>query len=44
VGGQRRQPSEAAFIESDLAKPTRMTDDAIRGLWDRRHKPNNNKV
>jgi antitoxin HicB len=31
------QPLEAAYMEADLPKPTRLTDDAIRAIWARRH-------
>jgi len=37
MDGKHREPFEAAFMEVDLPKPTRVTDDAIRGLWARRH-------
>ena len=37
VDGEYRQPFEAAFMEVDLPMPTRVTDDAIRGLWARRN-------
>jgi hypothetical protein len=40
LGGTGRPSFESAFIEADLPKPTRITDAAIRGAFQRRmHKP-----
>jgi hypothetical protein len=37
LGGTGRPSFETAFIEADLPKPTRVTDNAIRGAFQRRH-------
>jgi hypothetical protein len=36
--GRRRQLTEVRFLESDLPKKTRLTDQAIRGIFDRLHR------
>jgi hypothetical protein len=36
LDGVGRPSFEAAFMEADLPKPTRVTDDAIRGAFQRR--------
>jgi hypothetical protein len=36
LDGKCLQPSEAAYMEADLPKPTRVTDDAIRAAFQRR--------
>jgi len=35
LDGTERPSFEAAFMEADLLKPTRITDDAIRGAFQR---------
>ncbi len=35
--GRRWQLTEVRFLETDLPKETRVTDNAIRGIWDRLH-------
>jgi hypothetical protein len=41
--GKKYEPWHMAAIDCDLPKPTRTTDDAIRGAFQRVHKPNENR-
>jgi predicted RNase H-like HicB family nuclease len=36
--GRRHQSSEVRYLETDLAKDSRITDNAIRGIFDRLHR------
>ncbi len=40
--GRRWQLAEASFLETDLPRETRITDSAIRGVFDRLHKSRRN--
>jgi hypothetical protein len=43
LDGKKYEPWHMAAIDCDLPKPTRTTDDAIRGAFQRVHKPNENR-